>query len=177
MGIIFFLIIFLIIWVKVLSKFTIDVSQILQANDFQKIVKLKITSTKTFYKAIKNGENYLIANIDGIKVPDAKDIEDTVKEMEEIHYHYGILITKATCPQSINDYAKRKEIKVVYFMDLLNNSDKNIINDNNVIENKIDDNMVGKNSYTNSNNSEINPIQDIKGNSIVLNLFKKPDRL
>ena len=61
MGIIFFLIIFLIIWVKVLSKFTVDVLQILQANDFQKIVKLKTTSTKTFYKAIKNGENYLIS--------------------------------------------------------------------------------------------------------------------
>lgn len=177
MGIVFFLIIFFIIWVKVLSKFTIDVLQILQANDFQKIVKLKTTATKTFYTAIKNGENYVIANIDGIKVPDAKDIEDTVKVMEEIHYHYGILITKATCSKTINDYAKRKEIKVVYFMDLLNNRDKNIINDNNVIETKIDDNMVGGDAHIDPKNNEINPIQDIKGNSIVSNLFKKPDRL
>ena len=177
MGIVFFLIIVLIIWVIVLSKFTVDVLQILQANDFQKIVILKTTATKTFYTAIKNGENYLIANIDGIKVPDAKDIEDTVKEMEEIHYHYGILITKSTCPQLINEYAKRIEIEVIYFMDLVNNRNKNIIIDNNVIETKIDNTGVGENSYINTKNSEINPIQDTKGNSIVSNLFKKPDKL
>ena len=172
MGVLIFFIIIFIIIVKISSKFSVNILDILNLNDFQKIIKIRTTATKTFYTAIKNGENFLIANIDSIKNPDAKDIDDTAKVMEEIHYHYGILITKATCSKTINDYAKRKEIKVVYFMDLLNSRNENIINDNNVIETKIDNNIVND-----IENYQESPIKEVKGNSIISNLFKKPDRL
>ena len=42
MGIILFIIIFWLIWVKFLSKFAIDILQILNLNDFQKKINLML---------------------------------------------------------------------------------------------------------------------------------------
>lgn len=169
MDLIIFLIIFFVIWPKISKKFTANILELLNANDFQKVVKIKTTSSKTYYTAIKNGENYLIANLDVARNINIKDIEDIAKEKDQIHYHYAILITKNIYAESIKKYAEKKEIQIIYIMELFKNRNKNVeVNVNTGAENKIEEKI---------NYKENNPIQEKKGNSIISNLFKKPDRL
>ena len=139
MNLIIFAVVVYIIWKKFGKNFVVSLEQALEGNDFNKIVKIKTTSTKTYYTAIKNGENYLIVNLNVIKNPDVKDIDDVAKVMEEIHYHYCILITKAAYSESIKAYAEEKEIQVMYYWDLLNNRNKYVkIDTNSVIENVVE---------------------------------------